>query len=170
MSFRIEIDPLRELGALDPDDTTISEAIESVYCRSDQVVRIYMGAGAWAELPVWGGVSDVFGDVVGMLRRLELGADLVDVSFLCSCFSAVWQISESRGVLSVRTAWTEVVGMLDGRRVSSAQFGQVVARFDVDKGVFVAEWRKLLGRIVHGLLLAGYGGRLDGLERLRSTE
>lgn len=165
MSFRIEIEPYRELGVWDPEDTTTSEAIESVY-RGGPAVCIHMGPRTWARLPVSGGVSDIYNDIIRMLERLELGAYPFEISFLCSSFTALWRFFESNDVLTIRTSWTAVNGSSNGCEFRDAQFNDVVSQIVVEKAAFVAEWRSLARQLKRDLLSAGYGGRLNDFECL----
>lgn len=165
MTFRIEMEPYQGLDVMDPEDTTTSEAIESVY-RAGPAVRIHMGPRTWSRLPVSGGVSDILNDTIRMLKRIEIGGYPFDVSFLCNSFTAIWRFSESNGILTIKTLWTAAVGMSNGREVRDAQFNDAVTQIVVDKEAFVAEWRKLLKQVKCDLLSAGYGGRLDDFEYL----
>jgi hypothetical protein len=169
MSFRIEMEPCRGLEARDPEDTTTSEAIESVY-RAGPAVCIHMGPRTWARLPVSGGISDIYNDIIRILERLGLGVYPFEISFLCSSFTARWRFSESNGVLTIGTSWTAVDGRFNGREVRDAQFNDAVSRFVVEKQAFVAEWRKLARQLKRDLLSAGYGGRLNDLGYLESLD
>lgn len=165
MDFQIEIEPYQRLDSMDPEDTTASEAIETLY-RSGPAVRIHMGPRTWATLRVSGGVSDIFNDIIRMLKRLDQGVYPFEVSFLCSSFTAIWKFSESNGVLTIKTLWTAVVGMANGSEVRGAQFNDAVTQLVVEKKAFVAEWRKLVAQISRDLSSAGYGGRLDDFDCL----
>lgn len=169
MSFRIEIESYRELRDRDPEDTTTSEAIESVY-GGGPAVRIHMAPRTWARLPVSGGISDIYNDMTRMLERLELGGDPFEVSFLCSSFTAIWRFFESKGVLTIRTSWTVVDGSSNGCEVRDARFNDVVSQFEVEKDAFVAEWRKLAMQLKRDLLSAGYDSRLEDFEYLESLD
>jgi hypothetical protein len=171
MTFRIEIEPNGRLEAKDHEDTTTAEAIETVY-REGPVVHIHMGSRAYARLTIGGGISDIYNDIVWMLKRLELGPCPFEVSFLCSCFTATWRIGEASGVLAIGTSWSAVVGRVDGIEVDERQFNDALPQFTVEKQSFVAEWHRLLRKLKHDLLSAGYGGWLENfqyLDRLDET-
>ena len=173
MSFRIEMEPYKTLGVRDPEDTTVSEAIESVYRPGPAVrgpkIRIHLTRQTWVTVPVEGGVSDIYNDLVWMLKKLEQGVDPLEVRFLCSCFTAIWRFSESNGALTIRTSWTSVIGTSNGCEIRDAHFNNDVSQFVVNKKTFVAEWRRLLGRIKCDLLRAGYDSRLDNFEYLEQV-
>lgn len=165
MSFRIEIEPYQELGVRDPEDTTTSEAIESVY-SGGPAACIHISPRTWARLPVSGGISDIYNDMIRMLERLELGVYPFEISFLCSSFTAIWRFFESNGVLTIRTSWTTVNGSSNGCEVRDAQFNDVVSQIVVEKAAFAAEWRSLARQLKRDLLSAGYGGHLTDFEYL----
>jgi hypothetical protein len=165
MDFLIEMEPYERLDVRDPEDSTTSEAIESVY-RAGPAVRIHMAPQTWATLPVEGGVSDIYSDLVRMLKNLEMGVYPFEITFLCSCFTAIWRFSDSNGVLTIRTSWTAVNGVSNGREIRHANFNDEVSQFVVEKETFVAEWRNLLGQIKCELLSAGYDSSLDNFEYL----
>ncbi len=169
MCFLIEIEPHQGLEARDPEDSTVSEAIETAY-RAGPAVRVHMATGAWASLPVSGGVSDIYDDIVRMLKGLELGVYPFEASFLCSSFTAVWRFTESNGVLTIRTLWTAVDGTSDGHKTRAARFNNTVAQVVVEKQKFVAEWRSLLAQIKRGLLSVGYGNYLDNFDYLERLD
>ena len=125
-----------------------------------------MAAQTWVRLPVGVGVSDIYDDLVWMLKKLELGVDAFEVQFLCHCFTAIWRFSDSNGVLTIRTSWTAVIGISNGREIRDAYFNDEVSQFVVEKMTFVAEWRKLLGQIKCDLLSAGYDSSLGDFEYL----
>ena len=72
MNFRIEIEPYQGLEAMDPEDTTTSEAIETVY-RWGPAVHMHFGPQIWATLSISGEVSDIYNDIRYMLKSLALG-------------------------------------------------------------------------------------------------
>lgn len=165
MSFRIEIEPYRELGVREPEYTTTSEAIESIY-SGGPAVYIHMGPRTWARLPVSGGISDIYSYMIRMLERLELGVYPFEISFLCSSFTAIWRFFESNGVLTIRTSWTTVDGSSNDCEVRDAQFNNVISQIAVKKAAFVAEWRSLARQLKCDLLSVGYGGHLNDFEYL----
>ncbi|MGC4064594.1 MAG: hypothetical protein QM784_08130 [Polyangiaceae bacterium] len=169
MSFHIEIEPYQGIEARDPDDTTVSEAIESVY-RGGAAVRIHMSPRAWSRLPLSGGISDIYDDIIRMLECLEQGLYPFKISFLCSTFTAIWRFFEANGVLTIRTSWTAVDGRFDEREVRDAQFNDAVTQLVVEKKAFVAEWQKLASQIKRDLTSAGYDEHLDGFEYLKSID
>ncbi|MGC4064585.1 MAG: hypothetical protein QM784_08065 [Polyangiaceae bacterium] len=99
---------------------------------------------AFARLTVGGGISDIYNDVVWMLKRLELGPCPFEVSFLCSCFTATWRIGEVSGILTIGASWSAVVGRINGIEVEERYFNDALPQFTVEKKAFVAEWHKLL--------------------------
>jgi hypothetical protein len=169
MIFRIEIEPNGRLEAIDPEDTTTAEAIETVY-REGPAVYIHMGDRACARLTVGGGISDIYNDVVRMLKRLELDSSPFEVSFLCSCFTAIWRINEVSGVLTIGASWSAVVGSVNGVEVEERHFNDVLPCFTVEKKEFVAEWHKLLRKVKCDLLSVGYDGRLENFEYLERLD
>ena len=169
MSFRIEVEQYRALGARDPEDTTTTEAIESVYSGGPEV-RLIMGPQAWVRLPMSGGISDIYKSIVRMLEYIEAGVYPFEISFLSSSFTAKWLISESSGILTIKTVWIVVDGYFNGRRIRDARFSDAVSRIVVEKAAFVAEWQNLAKRVKGDLLSAGYGDDLGGFEYLRTLK
>lgn len=163
--FRVELHRSEALRPRDPDDSTVAEAIESIYPH-EAFVRIRLTVDASVQLPVSGGVSDIYNDLATMLTRLEIGDVPFDTSFLCSCFTAKWSVSESAGgELHVRTSWTSVIGDHDGREIRDAAFNEIVPQLVVRKDEFIDAWRGLLSTLERDLLAAGYGSELAGFRR-----
>ncbi len=133
-------------------------------------MRLHVGPQTWARLPISGGISDIYKSIVTMLESIERGVYPFEISFLCSSFTARWSLSESNGVLNIRTAWTAVNGYSNGREIGNAQFNDVAPRIVVERATFVAEWQDLARRLKRDLLSAGYDDRLGGFEYLKSLE
>jgi hypothetical protein len=166
MPFSIHTEPSPRLEPMDPEDSTISEAIESVYGHGS-AVRLHFGEKASARLPLSGGVSDIYDDVVRMLKRLEVGSDPFNISFLCSCFTTIWRFSGSE-LLTIDMRWTAVDGTFESRDFSNARFNEVANRLVVERDEFVSAWHALLSQLRADLLKAGYDGRLANFEYLDS--
>jgi hypothetical protein len=169
MYFLIDVEPYQRLDVRDPEDSTVSEAIESVY-RAGPAVRIHMAPGTWIRLPMSGGVSDIYNDVIRMLRNLEQGVYPFEITFLCSSFTAIWRFSESTGVLAIGTSWSAVDGTSNGSEIRDACFNHAISQIVVQKQKFVTEWQKLLTTIKHDLLYAGYGSNLGNFEYLEQFD
>lgn len=167
MPFSIDTESSQSLQPMDPEDSTTSEAIESVYGHGS-AVRIHFGEKAFARLPFSGGVSDIYDDVVRMLKRLTGGNDPFSISFLCSCFTTIWRFSESTELLTIEMRWTAVDGNFENRDVRNARFNEVASHLVVEKGEFVSAWHALLSQVRADLLKAGYDGRLANFEYLDS--
>lgn len=167
MHFSIDTEACNELGSKDPEDSTTSEAIESAY-RHGSAVRINFGEQTWARLPVSGGVSDIYDDIIRMLKRLEVDAYPFELSFLCSCFTAIWRFSASNGSLTIDMRWTAVDGTARGCVVRNSRFNDVASQLVVDKQVFISAWRTLLSQLKRDLLSVGYDRHLDNFEYLDS--
>jgi hypothetical protein len=157
--FRIEIMPYRRLRERDPEDSTVSEAIETLYVEGPEVL-LHFSVSTRAWLRMSGGVSDIYKDIVWMLKTLEAGTFPFEQSFLCSYFTAVWTFSETKGLLEVETAWTSVRGYSGSELVADWSFNDVVPSFVVDKAAFVAEWLTLLDVIHRDLRATGYADLL----------
>jgi hypothetical protein len=167
MSFRIEIESFHTQTDYDPEDTTVSEAIETVY-REGPGVRIHMGPGTWVSLPTYGGISDIYSYIVRMLTRIEVGVYPFDIYFLSSGFTTIWSFHESAGILTILISWTAVNGVFNGRSVMNAQFNDVVPQLVIEKELFVNEWQGLLRKVKCNLLSAGYANRLSDFEYMAS--
>jgi hypothetical protein len=167
MPFSIDIESAQELQRLDPGDSTTSEAIESIYGHGS-AIRINFGENAVARLPMAGGVSDIYNDIIRMLNRLDLDIYPFQISFLCSCFTAIWSFSAPTELLTIKMRWTAIDGMFQDREFRNERFNDVAGQLVVDKKVFISSWHSLLLQIKRDLLSAGYTRQLENFEYLNS--
>jgi hypothetical protein len=149
IEFLIQASNPRPLRAHDPDDESLSDAIQTVFPLDSE----------WAFL-VWNGVyvplsykydlSLMVDDIVWMLEEMLLRTTGNRViNWPSNTFSATWEMTWNEGVVKVSARWDCVLGgveaLLRGRPTIS-----------VRKSEFIAEWKTPLMIVEQTLRLAGY--------------
>lgn len=148
--FEIKIIERKSFSKFDPDDTNISEALETIYPFDQSFIIIWNGIEIKVNYHLDGCM--IFFD----LKRLfdELNSDKRNKSFEINwgsqSFFAQWQFDVNGKILTIHSYWTNVGGNLVELRKTK---NKTIA---VDKDIFLNEWRKVLFAIKEDLIKAGY--------------
>lgn len=153
----------RQLSPLDPEDTSVSEAIYTLYKNSENPI---------VDL-VWGGfiipidgitLSHIYFDVGKMVARLKSNEESFKIFFLDSALTAEWQFEVRGNSIEITALWTTVRGY--GHTDNSIE-NLRASNFEViDKSSFVSDWNSLLLLIKNDLITAGYDSSLQDFEYL----
>jgi len=152
-----------KLSKRDKEDTTVSEAISTIY-KSDEdwMLTIY-----WFEHELLLDgimIGDIYNDLIKMLQSLQANEQVFTVSFLDSGFTAIWNIELENDQLTIDARWTTVTS-------KDPQTREKIRKLPVlrlQKNDFVDNWNRLLSIVKEDLLSTGYSNQLKGFEYLDS--
>ena len=152
--FKLDIYPSKNLGYFDPEDTSIPDAIYSIYpITAGDVILNWNGCDIKLSL---NSLSYLYNDIENMIQRLSLGESFIQY-FLCSAFTAAWDIKINGDDVTIESKWTSVGGGEAIRRKLKKTSNIIY----VNKNDFIGEWSNLLGAIKMDLRSKGYGNLLD---------
>lgn len=147
--FKMEIERPVNLGCFDPDDTTLSEAIYSIYSDVGGYVTLNWNG---CDLSIsFNALSEMCKDIVDMLKRINVGKSFIQ-NFLCSEFTAEWDIQVSDENLKIKAKWTDVAE----RNVSEKKLRDVSNIINVNRENFINTWTGLLDIVEYDLKKMGY--------------
>ena len=161
--MKLSIKRPSKLSKRDKEDTTVSEAISTIY-KSDEdwMLTIY-----WFEYELLLDgimIGDIYNDLVKMLKSLQANEQVFTVSFLDSGFTAIWNIELENDQLTIDARWTTVTS-------KDPQTSEKLRKLPVlrlQKNDFVDNWNRLLSIVKEDLLSTGYSNQLKGFEYLDS--
>jgi hypothetical protein len=152
-----------KLSMFDKEDTTVSEAISTIYRQDDD----WMLTINWFdhELFLDGSmIGDIYNDIVKMLRAIEANESGFTIFFLDSGFTVAWNIEVENEELMIDASWTSVVSE-DSQILEKLR---KLPTLRIQKSEFFASWSRLLSIIKEDLSASGYSNRLKGFEYLDS--
>jgi hypothetical protein len=148
-SFIIDASDPRSSGDYDSTDTTLPEAIYTVFPLEAADAVLHWGSEG-IPLSYRYDVATMIDDVIGMAFTLhESEAGEWSVEWPSNTFSGEWSIKWSGDDLSVEARWREefeASGYLESHPV-----------LKTTKASFLSEWGKLTGKVLAGLAECGYG-------------
>jgi hypothetical protein len=159
--FVIQASCPRALLVHDPDDESLSDAIQTVFPMDTERAIL-----AWHRVCVPLGykydVSLLVDDILGITEVMlvdERGARVVQ--WPSNTFAATWDITWDEEGTTVHAKWECVSGGIESLLVSRGSIA-------IPKKEFLAEWKSLLVVVERALDAAGYTeSQLAGLSRLR---
>ncbi|MGE8512462.1 MAG: hypothetical protein ACN6N7_07145 [Chryseobacterium culicis] len=156
------------LGSYDPEAQDTSEAIYTIY-KADYDFMIFICWNGF-HIPVDGSsLSQIYSDVVNMLEFIKIGEHDFWVSFLGSCFTAVWYFSIKNEEIEIKAEWTDIAPYhYENRRVENLR--EVSDVVIINKNNFINEWDNILRMIKNDLLSVGYNSRLEGFYYLNDLD
>jgi hypothetical protein len=151
-------------GAIDPDATTIDEAVESVFSRNTEDALIVWRHG-YIPLSYKDDVGTILRDVLQMIRELSAAdSGQWQVDWPSNTFATRWHLMWGGDRLVVNAAeWRSIVGDTEEllRKRSVVEIG---------KAEFISEWKALLERVHTALSRAGYTSKtIPELAQLTAT-
>jgi len=164
VNFWIQASCPRWKGSVDPDATTIDEAVESVFTRNTEDALI-VWQHVYIPLSYKYDVGTILRDVLQMIREL-LATDAGEwqVDWPSNTFGARWHFKwEEDRLVVTALEWRSVVGDTEEllRKRSIVEIG---------KQEFISEWKAILERVHTALSGAGYALKtIPELEPLAET-
>lgn len=162
--FEIVTEGKSSLRNFDLEDSTVAEAISTVY-KNDDVFKIYLNWNGF-YIPLDGvSFSNIYNDVIHMLESIEMGEIKFSNTFLDSCFTAKWESELINNNIKITAFWTDIASY--GKENTTVEkLREVSNTVLVSQQDFVTNWKNLLRVIKEDLIRAGYDSALDGFEYL----
>ncbi|MCQ9639368.1 hypothetical protein MP478_08180 [Chryseobacterium sp. WG14] len=153
------------LGNLDLEDTTVTEAIYTLYLNDNMMININWNGFV---IPMNGSsFSQVYNDVILMLELIMNDEKEFSINFLDSCFTAIWNFSTYDDMIKVEANWIAIASYGD-INVSLENLYKTSNTLIIKKQNFIEEWNSLLKIIKEDLLKVGYNDTLENFEYLKT--
>lgn len=165
--FKIEFNKVIELGEIDVENTSVSEAIWSTYPEYKSDVFIHW-KGYQIELDKRGDISNIYNDIIDMLEELSNNNSLFKSGFLSSTFTAYWNFTVENNTIKINPQFFVASVKNNDRYLTNEEIRKLDLDIDVDFGYFISEWSKLLKSIKDDLLKVGYTENLENFEYLKN--
>lgn len=164
--FEIEIIKKRIIKKnADFEDTTVSEAISTIYNYSDDFLIFISWNGF--KLPMDGvSFSQIYNDVIIMLEGLEEKCDFT-VNFLDTGLTAIWNFTNKGDFVNIEAEWVDIASY-GYENTTIEELKKISNTIMVNKKEFMNQWNSLLKIIKNDLLEVGYKDSLEGFEYLRT--
>ncbi|MFZ4929414.1 hypothetical protein [Chryseobacterium sp. Mn2064] len=167
--FKIEFNTTTELGEIDTEDTSVSEAIWSIHPYYDNDVFIHW-KDYQIELDKRGTISDIYNDLIYLLDELNAGNTQFTSSFLCSGFTAYWHFRVEKNRITISPQFFEVAIKHNDGYLDMKEIRQLDLNIEIGFDHFISEWNNLLKSIKDDLLKVGYTEDLENFEYLKNLK
>lgn len=163
--FNINFDNSVELGLLDSEDTTVSEAIYTIYLDYSDSFTLNWN-NYLVPLSKKGDLSEIYNDIIKMLVLIKTNKEKeFYINFLSSTFTAKWDFTLYKSEqIRINAKWNS----------NSIFSNKIINEIDpnlyqvlVNKTHFVNEWDNLLRNLKRDLKAVGYTDSLDGFSYLQ---
>jgi hypothetical protein len=147
--FIIQSSNPRSESACDPDDASLSDAIQTVFPMDTEDMLIVWN-GIYVPLSYKYDVSLMTDDILDLCSDIIAAAEgYRRICWPSNTFAAVWDIRWGSDIVTVQTQWNRVVGGTEALLVARSCIS--IPRED-----FLAEWKRPLEIVADALRKAGY--------------
>ncbi|WP_300686889.1 hypothetical protein [Chryseobacterium sp.] len=167
--FKIEFNKTIELGVIDVEDTSVSEAIWSTYPDYKPDVFIHW-KGYQIELDKRGDISSIYNDIIDMLEELINNNSLFKSGFLSSTFKAYWNFKVEERTIKIKPQFFVASIKNNDMYLANEEIRKLDLDIEIDFDYFISEWSKLLKSIKEDLLKVGYTEDLENFEYLKNLK
>jgi hypothetical protein len=156
--MKIIIHPSKTLCRFDPEDSSIGEAIYSIYKNNPSpIIEIN-----WNNLRIeidGISLSKIIFDISNTLALLKANKQVFIIHFFDNAFTAKWQFTISEDVVNICSEWTA----LKGYSSQNKKLDQLRALNEesINKAELIASFEKLLIQIKNDLMISGYTEPLE---------
>ncbi|MEN7547375.1 hypothetical protein AAG747_05625 [Rapidithrix thailandica] len=165
--FYIELKKDILLGHYDSEDESVSEAVFSIYPDYENYeFIIHLNNDLKLLLDFRGDMSEIYNDVIKMMRAINHGDGMIKINFLSSSFSAIWHIEIKSDDIKIIPQWTTANLEFKGKKVTPDKYHKFESPIIITKALLLSEWNKLLEEIKNDLLKVGYPHNLKGFDYL----
>ncbi|MDR4892514.1 MULTISPECIES: hypothetical protein [unclassified Chryseobacterium] len=167
--FKIEFNKTKEIGVIDTEDMSVSEAIWSTYLAYEEDIIITFG-NYLIYLNRKGDISVMYNDIISMLKKMKENEDEFEISFLSSAFTLYWNFKKENKSVIITPKWISVG--LENRETGLFVENLRDANFPITVKTedFIFEWNNLLKDIKEDLLKVGYTEDLENFEYLKTLK
>lgn len=167
--FKIEFNKTIELGVIDVENTSVSEAIWSTYPDYKSDVFIHW-KGYQIELDKRGDISTIYNDIIDMLEELINNNSLFKSGFLSSTFTAYWNFKVEERTIKIKPQFFVASIKNNDMYLANEEIRKLDLDIEIDFDYFISEWSKLLKSIKDDLLKVGYTEELENFEYLKKLK
>jgi hypothetical protein len=149
MNFWIQASNPRSVRQFDEEDHSVSEALETVFpLWAEEAILVWHHVHV--PLSYKSTISFMIDDILSMLDGLMRNrSGNVKITWPSNEFAVVWHTRWENNHLEIRTEWNTVIGFTESLLAARSTL-------NIDKNVFVCEWKQVLGITLNALLEAGY--------------
>ncbi len=149
MKFCIQVCNPRLVDTTSADELSLDDAIESIFpLYSENAIMVWNNL--FIPLSYKYDLSLMIIDVMNMLNSLILRNEgYLTIHWPSNTFRSNWNLNWSQDKLRINSEWESVVGNIEDKLNS-------VASLELDKYMFVREWKGLLNMILKSLNESGY--------------
>lgn len=166
MNFKLLISNPSHLLHRDEKDTTVSEALQTIYPYTKESSVYMYWNGYILELYLCAEISDVFKDILRMVDSLK-NKEATSISWGSDVFFGTWDCCYCKQNIKIKASWTS----LRGGSETLKQLNMVSNELIIDIDLFLKEWLKLLTQIKKDLKKMGYSkNNLDDFYLLESPD
>lgn len=161
--FEIIINRPVKLGKLDTEDTSVSEAIETIY-KYDEVGILTI---VWNHLSIvlkGHSLASIYNDIIYMLEFIQMGDEKFSITFLDPSFTTKWESELINEDIKITALWTDVDSFgTEKQLLKELRQSNIIVENQHD---FIKDWESLLKMIKEDLISTGYDNTLEGFEYL----
>jgi hypothetical protein len=160
--FTIQASSPRALKEFDPNDTNLSDAIQTVFPLETECAILVWN---WVYVPLSYkyDFSMMIDDVIALIDAMQVEpSGRRTIQWPSNTFACTWKVEWDARVTTVEADWVSVVGNTEAMLAA-------VPKIVVESSGFVEEWKRPLEAIWGGLTSAGYTSKLLGLDHLMAT-
>ncbi|BDR55757.1 hypothetical protein [Xylocopilactobacillus apis] len=162
--FEIDFSSSVNLGKLDSEDSTVAEAIYTIYSEYSETFTLNWN-NYLIPLSKKGDLSEIYNDIVKMLILIKMNKEKgFYINFLSNAFTAKWEFTLYK---------TEQIRINAKWNSNSIFSNKLINEIDpnlyqvlVNKTHFVNQWDNLLRNLKQDLKAVGYTDSLDGFSYL----
>lgn len=151
MNFKLLISNPSHLLHRDENDTTVSEALQTIYPYTKESSVYMYWNGYILELWFCAEISDIFKDILQMVDSLK-NKKAISISWGSNIFFGTWDCSYCKQDVKIKATWTALRGGYETLK----QLNMVSNELIIDIDLFLKEWLKLLMQIKEDLKKMGY--------------
>ena len=168
--FKLLISGPIELNEIDTEDSTVNEALQTIYSGT-KAYAVYLKWNNYiVELGLNAEIADIFSDIIKMMDGLRNQKEF-SIYWGSSSFFATWAFIVDTDHVKIKADWTS----LRGPKEILEEIRKVPNQLIISKKEFMNEWLELLSVIKKDLQQAGYDKellkdlhKLEDLEKYRS--
>lgn len=138
----------------DEADTSISEAIQTIYYNHDTWIAT-MNWNGYVIALFGGTISYLYTDLLHILDMIRSGQEIFENNFLDSAFTARWKFQLRDNHVHIKASWFDITTVAN-KNETLKDINSVPDTLIIDKDKFIAALTLLINKVDSDLLAAGY--------------
>jgi len=119
------------------------------------------------QLDFKGDISEIYKDLIIMLKNIKSNKEKFEIYFLSSSFTAIWYFTLFESKITIKPKWTSLNLFLENAKIDASDYFAYEDEIIIDKSIFKSEWDKVLKIIKSDLEKSGYKDSLEGYSYLK---